>query len=238
MTHSHTLLIQIHFPGRDDETITITSTGSRGPRGKNAQYYRDYRARKRAEEEKESLNRTSDPFTTADSSTINVAGSVASKKRKSAAEYQREYRARKKAKRDNILIDSLAVIPSTSTGGFTTTHQSTIVDKQTTARPSINPQTTAGSAINPPTTAGPSASSDIAFAKPTRRKRPAEYQREYRARKKAQRESTRAAKTNDGSMEIANENISDIGDENASINRPAYVWLIPTKRLRNIRKKF
>ena len=74
MTHSHTLLIQIHFPGRDDEATTSTSTGSRGPRGKNAQYYGDYRARKRAEQEKESLNRTSDPSTTADSSTINVAG--------------------------------------------------------------------------------------------------------------------------------------------------------------------
>ncbi|XP_071036881.1 uncharacterized protein [Parasteatoda tepidariorum] len=233
MTHSHTLLIQIHFPGRDDEATTSnesnptdnatvlrlcqgrddeattsTSTGSRGPRGKNAQYYRDYRARKRAEQEKESLNRTSDPSTTADSSTIHVSGSVTSRKRKSAAEYQREYRERKKAKRDNILIYSLAVIPSISTGGFTTTHQSTIVDQLTTAGPSINP----------PTTAGPSTSSDIGFAKPTRRKTPAQYQREYRARKKAQRESTRAAKTNGGSMEIADENTSNIGDENARIN--------------------
>ncbi|XP_039750439.1 protein tramtrack, beta isoform isoform X36 [Pararge aegeria] len=90
---------------RDDEATTTTSAGSRGARGKNAQYYRDYRARKRAEQEKESLNRNSDPSTTANSFTINVAGSVTSKKRKSAAEYQREYRARKKAKRDNILID-------------------------------------------------------------------------------------------------------------------------------------
>ncbi|XP_061727375.1 uncharacterized protein LOC133532636 [Cydia pomonella] len=183
---------------RDDEATTSASTGSRGPRGKNAQYYRDYRARKRAEQEKELLNRTSDPSTIADSSTIN-AGSATLKKRKSAAEYQREYRARKKAKRDNILIDSLAVIPSISTGGFTTTHQSTIVDQLTTA--------------------GPSTSSDIGFAKPTRRKTPAEYQREYRARKKAQRESTRATKTNDGSMKIADENTSNIGDENARINR-------------------
>lgn len=250
MTHSHTLLIQIHFPGRDDEATTSTSTGSRGPRGKNAQYYRDYRARKRAEQEKESLNRTSDPSTTADSSTINVAGSVTSKKRKSAAEYQREYRARKKAKRDNILIDSLAVIPSTSTGGFTTTHQSTIVDQLTTAGPSINPQTTAGSSINPqttaepsinpPTTAGPSTSSDIGFAKPTRRKTPAEYQREYRARKKAQRESTRAAKTNDGSMEIADENTSNIGDENTRINpQVPYTQFHQHKKAHNyIRTKF
>ncbi|CAF4819909.1 unnamed protein product [Pieris macdunnoughi] len=91
MTHSHTLLIQIHFLGRDDEA-TSSSTGSRGPRGRNAQYYRDYRARKRAEQEKWSLNRISDPSTTADSST------VTSKTRKSAAEYQREYRARIKAK--------------------------------------------------------------------------------------------------------------------------------------------
>ncbi|GBP34312.1 hypothetical protein EVAR_7363_1 [Eumeta japonica] len=124
--------------------------------------------------------------------------SVTSKKRKSAAEYQREYRSRKKAKRDNILIDSLAVVPSTSTGGFTTTHQSTIVDQLTTAEHST--------------------SSDIGFAKPIRRKTPAEYQREYRARKKAKRDSTRAAKTNDGSMEIADENTSSIGDENARIN--------------------
>ena len=74
MTHSHTLLLQIHFSGRYNEATTSTSTVSRGPRGKNAQYYRDYRARKRVEQEKESLNRTSDPSTTADSSTINVAG--------------------------------------------------------------------------------------------------------------------------------------------------------------------
>ncbi|XP_071044396.1 uncharacterized protein [Parasteatoda tepidariorum] len=60
--------------GRAEEATTSTSTGSRGPRGKNAQHYRDYRTRKRAEQEKQSLNRTSDPSTTADSSTINVAG--------------------------------------------------------------------------------------------------------------------------------------------------------------------
>lgn len=122
MTHSRTVIIQIHFPGRDDEETTSFSIGSRGPRGKNAQYYRDYRARKRAEQEKESLDRTSDPSTIADSSTINVAGSATSKKRKSAAKYQREYRARKKAKDDDILIDLLTVIPSIPTGGFTTTH--------------------------------------------------------------------------------------------------------------------
>ncbi|GBP42723.1 Zinc finger protein 62 homolog [Eumeta japonica] len=178
--------------GRDDEAITSTSTGSRRARGKNAQYYRDYRARKRAEQEKESLNRINDPSTTADSSTINVAGSVKAKKRKSAAEYQREYRARKKAKRNNILIDSLPAVPSTSTGGFTITHQSTRVDRLTTAGPSINP----------PMTAGLSTNSDIGFAKPTRRKTPAEYQQEYRARKKAQRESTRAAKTKNDSWRL------------------------------------
>lgn len=66
------LLIQIHFPGRDDESTTSTSTGSRGQRGKNTQYYRDYRARKRVKQEKELLNRTSDPSKTAYSSTINV----------------------------------------------------------------------------------------------------------------------------------------------------------------------
>ncbi|OWR46288.1 modifier of mdg4, partial [Danaus plexippus plexippus] len=109
--------------GRVDEATTSTSTGLRGPRRKTAQYYRDYRARKRAEQEKESLYRTSDPSTTADSFR---------KKRKSAAEYQREYRARQKAKRNNMLIDSLAVLPSTSTGGLTSTHQSTTVGQLTT----------------------------------------------------------------------------------------------------------
>ncbi|XP_063217171.1 uncharacterized protein LOC134527977 isoform X4 [Bacillus rossius redtenbacheri] len=231
--------------GRDDEATTSTSTGSRGPRGKNAQYYRDYRARKRAEQEKDSLNRTSDPSTTADSSTINVAGSVTSKKRKSAAEYQREYRVRKKAKRDNIIIDSLAVIPSISTGGFTTTHQSTIVDQLTTAGPSINPKTTAGPSINPQTTAGssinPQTTAEPSINPPmTRRKTPAEYQREYRARKKAERESTRAAKTNDGSMEIADENTSNIGDKNARINTQVpYTQFHQHKKVHNyIRTKF
>ncbi|XP_061384831.1 uncharacterized protein LOC133320419 [Danaus plexippus] len=108
--------------GRVDEATTSTSTGLRGPRRKTAQYYRDYRARKRAEQEKESLYRTSDPSTTA----------AFRKKRKSAAEYQREYRARQKAKRNNMLIDSSAVIPSPSTGGLTSTHQSTTVDQLTT----------------------------------------------------------------------------------------------------------
>ncbi|XP_063217172.1 uncharacterized protein LOC134527977 isoform X5 [Bacillus rossius redtenbacheri] len=233
------------YAGRDDEATTSTSTGSRGPRGKNAQYYRDYRARKRAEQEKDSLNRTSDPSTTADSSTINVAGSVTSKKRKSAAEYQREYRVRKKAKRDNIIIDSLAVIPSISTGGFTTTHQSTIVDQLTTAGPSINPKTTAGPSINPQTTAGssinPQTTAEPSINPPmTRRKTPAEYQREYRARKKAERESTRAAKTNDGSMEIADENTSNIGDKNARINTQVpYTQFHQHKKVHNyIRTKF
>ncbi|XP_061383566.1 protein tramtrack, beta isoform isoform X7 [Danaus plexippus] len=109
--------------GRDDEATTSTSTGLRGPRRKTAQYYRDYRARKRAEQEKESLYRTSDPSTTANSFR---------RTRKTNAEYQREYRARQKAKRNNMLIDSLAVLPPTSTGGLTSTHQSTIVDQLTT----------------------------------------------------------------------------------------------------------
>ncbi|OWR46278.1 hypothetical protein KGM_208270 [Danaus plexippus plexippus] len=108
---------------RDDEATTSTSTGLRGPRRKTAQYYRDYRARKRAEQEKESLYRTSYPSTTANSFR---------RTRKTNAEYQREYRARQKAKRNNMLIDSLAVLPPTSTGGLTSSHQSTIVDQLTT----------------------------------------------------------------------------------------------------------
>ncbi|CAG9579965.1 unnamed protein product [Danaus chrysippus] len=108
--------------GRDDEATTITSTDLRGPRRKTAQYYRDYRARKRAEMEKELLYRISDPSTNDNSFR---------RTRKTNAEYQREYRARLKAKRNKMLNDSLAVRPATSTGGFTTTHQSTVVDQLT-----------------------------------------------------------------------------------------------------------
>ncbi|CAG9580004.1 unnamed protein product [Danaus chrysippus] len=108
--------------GHDDEATTSTPIGLRGPRRKTAQYYRNYRARKRAEMEKELLYRISDPSTNDNSF---------KRTRKTNAEYQREYRARLKAKRNKMLNDSLAVRPATSTGGFTTTHQSTVVDQKT-----------------------------------------------------------------------------------------------------------
>ncbi|CAG9580026.1 unnamed protein product [Danaus chrysippus] len=121
--------------GCNDEATTSTCNGLRGPRRKTAQYYRDYRARKRAEMEKELLYRISDPSTNDNS---------VRRTRKTNAEYQREYRARLKAKRNKMLIDSLAVRPATSTGGFTTSHQSTVVDQLTSTgrRTSLHPSFT------------------------------------------------------------------------------------------------
>ncbi|XP_050339052.1 uncharacterized protein LOC126765367 [Bactrocera neohumeralis] len=81
---------------------------ARVPRGgKTAQYYREYRARKKAEREKEKLEM--------------IAGSQ-TKKRKTGTEYQR---ARKK--------DSTFAVPSISAGASITTDESTVVNSPITA---------------------------------------------------------------------------------------------------------
>ncbi|XP_063973302.1 uncharacterized protein LOC135160564 isoform X4 [Diachasmimorpha longicaudata] len=118
------------------------------------------------------------------------------KKRKSPAEYQREYRARKKAKKYNI-----------STTSSPSPEECTASDSLTRS--------------NPSTTAGSSTSNLVCSTNSIRRKSAAEYQREYRARKNAERESIRAALsaiTNDSSTE----NMQLNGDKSVSANRNAF----------------
>ncbi|KAK0091213.1 hypothetical protein PV326_003569 [Microctonus aethiopoides] len=85
---------------------------------------------------------------------------IPSKKRKTAAEYQGEYRVREKAKRNRLLEDLTTAGPSTSVGKSITADPSTV--------------------INPPITV----STHVGSMNSNRRKRAAEYQRDYRARGK------------------------------------------------------
>lgn len=83
------------------------------------------------------------------------------------AEYEKEYRARKNAKLDATFIDPIDAIPSISIGEVTSVLST--------------------SKIIPPTTEGSSTDSlGVGFKTPLNRKSPAQYQQEYRARKKVQ----------------------------------------------------
>ncbi|XP_050326566.1 uncharacterized protein LOC126757028 isoform X1 [Bactrocera neohumeralis] len=145
---------------------------SRG--GKTAQYYREYRARKKAEREKEKLEM--------------MAGSQ-SRKRKTAAEYQR------------------ARVPSISAGASITTDVSTVVNSPITAGSStrVDGLMTAGPPINVDNINDSDNTHNTAdsrlcdaekdsAARISRGGKTAQYYREYRARKKAEREKYRARK--------------------------------------------
>ena len=71
-----TAIILNKFHKEREVTIPSTSTGSRGSRGKTAQYYREYSARKRTEMEKEvtsNMSTSSEPSTNVDSCRSSVS---------------------------------------------------------------------------------------------------------------------------------------------------------------------
>ncbi|XP_048003735.1 uncharacterized protein LOC125239984 isoform X2 [Leguminivora glycinivorella] len=180
---------------RDDEAATATSIPPR-VLGRTAKYYREYRARKRAEWEKALLNRTCDP-STADSS-INVARSV--DKKKAATEKRREYRARRKAQcyqycraeQEKSWTTSDTTVDSSINAGPVKKKRKPAAEYQREYRARIKAKRqaiigrTAGPSVDPQTIVGPKSDG---FSLPKKKTRAA-YQREYRARKKAQRESS------------------------------------------------
>ncbi|XP_028893958.2 uncharacterized protein LOC105208875 isoform X3 [Zeugodacus cucurbitae] len=223
---------------KKDSTSAEKDSASRVSR---AQYYRKYRARKKAEREYQREYRARKKDSTSakkdSASCVSRGGKTAQYYRKYRAqkkaerEYLREYRARKK--------NATSAVPSISAEATITTDESTIVNSPITAGPStpvdglmtagppitvdpsmiggpstcIDPSTIAGpsTCVDPSTFAGPATSSGIHFRNIPRRKSTAEYKQEYRAQKKAQRELKRAAPSRQ-----RNESITEDTEQNTN----------------------